>query len=98
MQAQGFTQKFLETGDQERSGRRGAPPLLPRYTTTPVVYRDNTRREQEDLLMRKRLALRTMGEPDGSLFVFSFTTVLTLKEVGRDPLQLGEFSTSKNQA
>jgi glutamate synthase domain-containing protein 1 len=32
-----------------------------------------------------------MGEPDGSLFVFSFyPDVLTLKEVG-DPLQLGEF-------
>ena len=55
------------------------------------MYRDKTRREQEDLLMRTRLALRTMGEPDGSLFVFSFyPDVLTLKEVG-DPLQLGEF-------
>ena len=32
-----------------------------------------------------------MGEPDGSLFVFSlYPDVLTLKEVG-DPLEVGEF-------
>ncbi len=57
----------------------------------PDTYRDQPMREKEDLLMKTRLALRQMGEPDGSLFVFSFyPDVLTLKEVG-DPLQLGEF-------
>jgi len=57
----------------------------------PETYRDRAIREKEDLLMNVRLALRNMGEPDESLFVFSFyPDVLTLKEVG-DPLQLGEF-------
>ncbi len=57
----------------------------------PASYKDKPKKEQEDLLMQTRLALRLMGEPDGSLFVFSFyPDVLTLKEVG-DPLQLGEF-------
>jgi glutamate synthase domain-containing protein 1 len=41
--------------------------------------------------MNTRLALRAIGEPDQSLFVFSFyPDVITLKEVG-DPLQVGEF-------
>jgi glutamate synthase domain-containing protein 1 len=57
----------------------------------PETYRDRTFRDKENLLMNVRLALRKMGEPDESLFVFSFyPDVLTLKEVG-DPLQLGEF-------
>lgn len=57
----------------------------------PESYREKPLREKEDLLMLTRLALRNMGEPDGSLFVFSFyPDVLTLKEVG-DPLQVGEF-------
>ena len=57
----------------------------------PDIYKDRSVREKEDLLMNVRLALRKMGEPDESLFVFSFyPDVLTLKEVG-DPLQLGEF-------
>ncbi len=57
----------------------------------PETYKDKSKKEQEDLLMNTRLALRNMGEPDGSLFAFSFyPDVLTLKEVG-DPLQLGEF-------
>jgi hypothetical protein len=47
--------------------------------------------EKEDLLMDTRLALRKIGEPDGSVFIFSFyPDVITLKEVG-DPLQLAEF-------
>jgi glutamate synthase domain-containing protein 1 len=57
----------------------------------PDSYRDHAFPEKENLLMNVRLALRKMGEPDESLFVFSFyPDVLTLKEVG-DPLQLGEF-------
>lgn len=57
----------------------------------PAPYKSKTLREKEDLLMKTRLALRCIGEPDGSIFVFSFyPDVLTLKEVG-DPLELGEF-------
>jgi glutamate synthase domain-containing protein 1 len=57
----------------------------------PDTYREKSMREKEDLLMNTRLALRRMGEPDESLFVFSFyPDVLTLKEVG-DPIRLGEF-------
>jgi glutamate synthase domain-containing protein 1 len=57
----------------------------------PDTFREKPLREKEDLLMKTRLALRRMGEPDESLFVFSFyPDVLTLKEVG-DPIRLGEF-------
>jgi hypothetical protein len=57
----------------------------------PRSYKDRPLREQEDLLMSTRLHLRRIGEPDESIFVFSFyPDVITLKEVG-DPLQLGEF-------
>ncbi len=57
----------------------------------PLSYRAKPLREKEDLLMNTRLALRKIGEPDGSIFVFSFyPDVITLKEVG-DPLQLAEF-------
>jgi len=57
----------------------------------PSSYKDKSFSEKEDLLMNTRLALRNIGEPDGSIFVFSFyPDVITLKEVG-DPLELGEF-------
>lgn len=57
----------------------------------PVAYRDRPFAEQEQLLTDTRIALRHLGEPDESMFVFSFyPDVLTLKEVG-DPLALGEF-------
>ncbi len=57
----------------------------------PESYRDKSIYEKEDLLMNTRLSLRKTGEPDESIFVFSFyPDVITLKEVG-DPLQLGEF-------
>ncbi|TAL22251.1 MAG: glutamate synthase [Nitrospirae bacterium] len=57
----------------------------------PVPYKNKPLAEKEDLLMKTRLALRCIGEPDESIFVFSFyPDVLTLKEVG-DPLELGEF-------
>lgn len=55
----------------------------------PVV--DKPFSEKEDLLLRTRLALRTMGENDGSIHVFSFyPDVFTMKEVG-EPMQLAEF-------
>ncbi len=57
----------------------------------PEAYKDKSFQEKENLLMNTRLALRKMGEDDGSIFVFSFyPDVITLKEVG-DPLELAEF-------
>jgi glutamate synthase domain-containing protein 1 len=57
----------------------------------PEAYRDKSLKEKEDLLMNTRLALRCMGEQDGSIFVFSFyPDIMMLKEVG-DPLQLAKF-------
>ncbi|NCO83015.1 MAG: glutamate synthase [Nitrospirae bacterium CG_4_10_14_3_um_filter_44_29] len=57
----------------------------------PAPYKNKSLAEKEDLLMKTRLALRRIGEPDESIFVFSFyPDVITLKEVG-DPLELGEF-------
>ncbi len=57
----------------------------------PATYKNKTTQEKEDLLMNTRLSLRKIGEPDQSIFVFSFyPDVITLKEVG-DPLEVGEF-------
>lgn len=57
----------------------------------PASFKNKPIREKEDLLMNTRVALRNIGEPDGSIFVFSFyPDVITLKEVG-DPLQVAEF-------
>ncbi|MBI5049810.1 MAG: glutamate synthase [Nitrospirae bacterium] len=57
----------------------------------PKAYMNKPFKEREALLMKTRLALRIMGEEDGSIFVFSFyPDVITLKEVG-DPVQLAEF-------
>jgi len=57
----------------------------------PASFKNKSFNEKEDLLMKTRLALRAIGEPDESIFVFSFyPDVLTLKEVG-DPFELGEF-------
>ncbi|MBI5142426.1 MAG: glutamate synthase [Nitrospirae bacterium] len=57
----------------------------------PEEWRDRPMSEKEDLLMRTRLELRAIGEPDQSIFAFSFyPDVLTLKEVG-DPLEVAQF-------
>jgi glutamate synthase domain-containing protein 1 len=57
----------------------------------PAAYKNRTMAEKEDLLMNTRLALRKIGEPGQSIFVFSFyPDVITLKEVG-DPLEVAEF-------
>ncbi len=57
----------------------------------PPEFRERSFTEQEELLTKTRIALRHLGEPDESMFIFSFyPDVLTLKEVG-DPLALGEF-------
>ncbi len=57
----------------------------------PEDYESKPCREKEDLLLRTRLALRSMGEADESVVVFSFyPDIISLKEVG-DPMELGEF-------
>jgi glutamate synthase domain-containing protein 1 len=57
----------------------------------PATFTKKTAAEKEDLLMNTRLALRKIGEPDQSIFIFSFYhDVITLKEVG-DPLEVAEF-------
>lgn len=57
----------------------------------PARYGKKSLEEKEDLLMNTRLALRKIGEPDESIFAFSFyPDVITIKEVG-DPLEVAEF-------
>jgi glutamate synthase domain-containing protein 1 len=57
----------------------------------PRSYRDQPMHAKEDLFMKTRLSLRKIGEPDESIFIFSFyPDVITLKEVG-DPIQLADF-------
>ena len=92
MKAQGFTEKFSwEPPIKNMKGVERRDHYIAKVYDYPAAHKDKTQLEKEDLLLRTRIALRLMGEPDGSLFVFSFyPDVLTLKEVG-DPLQLGEF-------
>ena len=92
MKAQGFTERLSwEPPIKNVPGVERREHYIAKVYDYPAGYRDRSKAEQEDLLMQTRLTLRCMGEPDGSLFVFSFyPDVLTLKEVG-DPLQLGEF-------
>ncbi len=57
----------------------------------PDGFRHKSWQEKEELLTSTRISLRHLGEPDGSMFIFSFyPDVLTLKEVG-DPLEVAEF-------
>ncbi|WP_333654946.1 glutamate synthase [Dissulfurispira sp.] len=57
----------------------------------PASYAGKSMQEKEELLMNTRLAIRKIGEPDESIFAFSFyPDVITLKEVG-DPLEVAEF-------
>jgi glutamate synthase domain-containing protein 1 len=92
MKAQGFSEKFSwEPPIRNVKGVLRRDHYIAKVYDYPAAHKDKTPPEKEDLLMRTRIALRLMGEPDGSLFVFSFyPDVLTLKEVG-DPLQLSEF-------
>ncbi len=92
MKSQGFVEKFSwEPRIKPVAGMEHRDHYLIKVYAYPDAYRDRPVREKEDLLMNTRLALRRMGEPDESIFAFSFyPDVLTLKEVG-DPLALGEF-------
>ncbi len=54
-------------------------------------YKNKSIEEKEELLLKTRVALRSMGEADESIIIFSFyPDIITLKEVG-DPLELAEF-------
>ena len=92
MRSRGFAEKFSwEPAIKNVPGVERRDHYLVKVYDYPAEYRDKPKSEKEDLLMNTRLAIRKMGEPDGSIFAFSFyPDVLTLKEVG-DPLQLGEF-------
>ncbi len=62
----------------------------------PDTFKNESETKQEELLTKTRIDLRHLGEPDESMFIFSFyPDVLTLKEVG-DPLALGEFFNLQN--
>lgn len=57
----------------------------------PTAFKNKSMQEKEALLMHTRLALRKIGEPNESIFAFSFyPDVITLKEVG-DPLAVADF-------
>jgi glutamate synthase domain-containing protein 1 len=92
MKSLGFKEKFTWAPSiKNMPGIERREHYLAKVYDYPETFRDKPLREKEDLLLETRLSLRKMGEPDGSLFVFSFyPDILTLKEVG-DPLQLGEF-------
>ncbi|MFZ5997277.1 MAG: glutamate synthase [Nitrospirota bacterium] len=92
MKKHGFTLKYeWKPKITPVKGIIGRDHYFARAYDYPAAYRNKATSEKENLLMNTRLALRKLGEPDESLFVFSFyPDVLTLKEVG-DPLQVAEY-------
>ena len=92
MKEQGFKEKFTWAPNIKNvPGIERREHYLAKVYDYPESYRDKPMRDKEDLLMNVRVGLRGIGEPDGSIFAFSFyPDVLTLKEVG-DPLAVGEF-------
>ena len=86
--------KLLDAWSPKIKAVKGITPrdhYFARVYDYPKSYKTKSMKEKEDLLMNIRLMLRKIGEPDQSLFAFSFyPDILTLKEVG-DPLQLAEF-------
>jgi glutamate synthase domain-containing protein 1 len=92
MKARGFKEKFSwEPSIKAVAGIERRDHYLIKAYDYPDTHKDRTKAEKEDLLMNTRIGLRNIGEPDESIFAFSFyPDVLTLKEVG-DPLHVGEF-------
>lgn len=92
MDKQGFKLKYVWTPKIKKL--KGVVPrdyYFARVYDYPEHYKNRSLQEKEDMLMNTRLTLRKIGEPDESIFVFSFyPDVITLKEVG-DPLEVGEF-------
>ncbi|HAS53938.1 MAG TPA: glutamate synthase [Nitrospiraceae bacterium] len=92
MKLHGFSEKFVWSPEIKAvTGIERRDHYIAKVYDYPASYKDQPWKDKEDLLMNTRLAIRKIGEPDGSIFVFSFyPDVLTLKEVG-DPLAVGEF-------
>lgn len=92
MKGHGFRERFVWAPTiREVAGIERRDHYVAKVYEYPDSYRSRPMREKEDLLLNTRLAIRKMGEPDESIFAFSFyPDVLTLKEVG-DPLAVGEF-------
>ena len=92
MKANGFREKFTWAPSIKNvPGIERREHYLAKVYDYPESYGGRSMRDKEDLLMNTRLALRQIGEPDGSIFAFSFyPDVLTLKEVG-DPFAVAEF-------
>lgn len=88
----GFRLKYTWTPKTRPvKGIQGRDHYFARVYDYPSEYKNRPREEQEDLLLRTRIALRVLGEKDESIIVFAFyPDILALKEVG-DPLELGEF-------
>lgn len=92
MKLHGFSEKFVWSPEiKPIPGIEQRDHYIAKVYDYPATYKDQPWRHKEDLLMNTRLAIRKMGEADGSIFAFSFyPDVLTLKEVG-DPSAVGEF-------
>ncbi|MEJ2683773.1 MAG: hypothetical protein P8Z71_05200 [Candidatus Sulfobium sp.] len=92
MEKKGFTVKHSWAPSiREVKGVTRRDHYFARAYEYPAAYSDKSAREKEDLLLKTRLELRSMGQADESIIVFSFyPDVLAIKEVG-DPLQLSEF-------
>ncbi|MDH4163027.1 MAG: glutamate synthase [Nitrospirota bacterium] len=92
MKSQGFREKMTWAPSiKQIAGIERREHYIAKVYDYPESYKDADMRVKEDLLMNTRLAIRKIGEPDESIFCFSFyPDVLTLKEVG-DPLAVGEF-------
>ena len=92
MKENGFTDKWVWSPEIKAvPGIERRDHYIAKVYDYPASYKAKPWKEKEDLLMNTRLAIRQIGEPDGSIFVFSFyPDVLTLKEVG-DPLDVGKF-------
>jgi glutamate synthase domain-containing protein 1 len=92
MEKAGF--KLIDVWAPKRRQVQGIIPrdhYFARVYDYPRSFQHKSFKEKEDLLMNTRLKLRKIGEPDQSIFAFSFyPDVITLKEVG-DPLQVAEF-------
>jgi hypothetical protein len=88
----GFRLKYTWTPKiRPVKGIEGRDHYFARAYDYPYEYKGKPLKEREDLLLKTRIALRTLGEDDESIIVFAFYhDILALKEVG-DPLQLGEF-------
>ena len=92
MKAQGFTEKFSwEPPIKNMPGIERREHYIAKVYDYPAAYKDKPKKEQEDLLMQTRLALRMHGRARRiALRLLLLPRCADLKEVG-DPLEVGEF-------